>query len=133
MVLQRVPLCLRSRCQKTVQEIRVCWRDPSLTDLKKFIYTAAKEKNDTVFASIMDSVFKQDRSKVKPRARFSSTHTVHAATQTSLTPQTQSVIRRGFVPVRSSVDLTLKPSIKRFLFNGGPKLETWAQFKARLS
>ena len=85
MVLQRVPLCLRSRWQKTVQEIRVCWRDPSFTDLKKFIHTAAKEKSDIVFGSIMDSVFKQDRGKVKPRAGFSSTHTVHAATQTSLT------------------------------------------------
>ena len=39
----------------------------------------------------------------------------------------------GFVLVRSSVGLTLKPSIKCFLCNGGSKLETCGQFRAKLS
>ena len=106
-----MPACLRSRWQKKVQEIRVCGRDPSFTDLKKLISTSAKEENDPVFGFILDPVFKQDRSKVKLRARFSSTHTVHAApTDLPNSPRhihTHRVgIGLGFVPVRSSVGLT---------------------------
>ena len=131
-ILQRMPPYLRSRWQKTVQEIRVCGRDHTFTDLKKLIRTAAKEKNDPVFGSILDPVFKQDRSKVKPRTRFSSTHAVHAApTDLAYSPRYRVGNGRGFVPVRSSVGLTLKPSIKCFLCNGGHKLETCGQFKAK--
>ena len=133
-ILQRVPPYLRSCWQKTVQEIRVCGRDPTFTDLKKLIRTAAKEKNDPVFGSIADPVFKQDQSKVKPRTRFSSTHVVHAApTDLANSPRYRVGNGRGFVPVCSSVGLTLKASIKCFLRNGGHKLETCGQFKAKSS
>ena len=132
-ILQRVPPYLRSRWLKTVQEIRVCGRDPTFTDLKKLIRTAAKEKNDPVFGSILDPVFKQDRNKVKPRTRFFSTHAVHAgSTNLAISPKYRVGNGRGFVPVRSSVGLTLMPSIKCFLCNGGHKLETCGQFRAKL-
>ncbi|XP_067030834.1 uncharacterized protein [Acropora muricata] len=133
-ILQRVPPYLRSRWLKTVQEIRVCGRDPTFTDLKKLIRTAANEKSDPVFGSILDPVFKQDRSKVRPRTRFSSTHAVHAgSTDLAISPRYRVGIGRGFVPVRWSVGLTLKPSIKCFLCNGGHKLETCGQFRAKSS
>ena len=129
-----MPPYLRSRWLKTVQEIRVCGRDPTFTDLNKLIRTAAKEKNDPVFGSILDPVFKQDRSKVKPRTRFSSTHAVHAgSTDLAISPRYRVGKGRGFVPVRSSVGLTLKPSIKCFLCNGCHKLETCGQFRAKSS
>ena len=41
-ILLRVPLLLRSRWQKRVQEIRSDVRDPNLGDLKKLIRGAAK-------------------------------------------------------------------------------------------
>ena len=51
-ILRRVPLYLRSRWQKRVQEVKAEGRDPNLDDLKKMIRGAAKEKNDPVFGSI---------------------------------------------------------------------------------
>ena len=44
-ILQRVSPYLHSPWLKTVQEIRVCGRDPTFTDLKKLIRTAAKKNN----------------------------------------------------------------------------------------
>ena len=120
-ILERVPPYLRARWLKTVQEIRVCGRDPTFADLKKRIRTASKEKNDPVFGSILDPVFKQDRSRVKPRTRFSSTHAVHAG---STDPKYRVDNGRGF---------TLNPSIKCFLCNGSQKLETCGQFSAKSS
>ena len=120
-ILERVPPYLRSRWLKTVQEIRVCGRDPTFADLKKLIRTASKEKNDPVFGSILDPVFKQDRSRVKPRTRFSSTHAVHAG---STDPKYRVGNGRGF---------TLNPSIKCFLCNGSQNLETCGQFSAKSS
>ena len=59
---------------------------------------------------------------------------MHAApTDLPNSPRHRVGIRRGFVPVRSSVGLTLKPSIKCFLCNGGHKLETCDQFRAKSS
>ena len=65
-ILRRLPLYLRSRWQKRVQEIRADGRDPNLEDLKKLIRGAAKEKNDPVFGSILDPV-KDVRNKEKSR------------------------------------------------------------------
>jgi len=87
-----------------------------------------------VCGSILHSVFKQDRSEVKPRARFSSTHTGHAApTDLPNSPRHRVGIGRDFVLLRSSVGLSLKSSIKCFLCNGGHKLETFDQFRAKSS
>ena len=98
------------------------------------IGTTAKEKNDPVFGSILDPAFKQDQSKVKPKTRFSSTHAVLAgSTDLAISRKYRVGNWCGFVLVRSSVGLTLKPSIKCFLCNGGPKLETCGQFRAKLS
>ena len=49
-ILRRLPLYLRSRWQKRVQEIRADGRDPNLEDLKKMTRGAAKEKNDQYLA-----------------------------------------------------------------------------------
>ena len=57
-ILQKVPPYLHSHLLKTVKEIRVCGRDPTFTDLKKLICSATKEKNDPVFGSILDPVYK---------------------------------------------------------------------------
>ena len=67
-ILRRVPLYLRSRWQKRVQEVRAEGRDPNLEDLKKMIRGAAKEKNDPVFGSILDPA-KDVRNKEKFRSK----------------------------------------------------------------
>ena len=66
--LRRVPLYLRSRWQKRVQEVRAEGRDPNLEDLKKMIRGAAKENNDPVFGSILDPG-KDVRNKEKFRSK----------------------------------------------------------------
>ena len=59
---------------------------------------------------------------------------MHAgSTNLAISPRYRVGNGRGFVPVRSSVGLTLKPSIKCFLCNGGHKLETCVQFRAKSS
>ena len=71
---------------------------------------------------------------MKPRTRFSSTHVVHAgSTDLAISPRYRVGNGSGFVPVRSSVGLTLKPRIKCFLCNGGHKLETCGQSRAKSS
>ena len=59
---------------------------------------------------------------------------VHAdSTDLAISPRYRVGNGRGFIPVRLSVGLTLKPSIKCFLCTGGHKLETCGQFRAKLS
>ena len=67
-ILRSVPLYIRSRWQKRVQEIRADGRDLNLEDLKKMIRGAAKEKYDPVFGSILDPT-KDRRNKEKSRNR----------------------------------------------------------------
>ena len=59
---------------------------------------------------------------------------MHAgSTDLAISPRYRVGNGRGFVPVRSSIVLTLKPSIKCFLCNGGHKLETCGQLRAKSS
>ena len=48
-ILRKLPLYLRSRWQRRVQEIRADGRDPNLEDLKKMIRGVAKEKNESIW------------------------------------------------------------------------------------
>ncbi|KAK3742185.1 hypothetical protein QZH41_012075 [Actinostola sp. cb2023] len=59
-ILQRVPLYIRSRWQKLVQDIRRNERDPNIQDLRKLIEAVAKEKNDPVFGAILEPAGKAE-------------------------------------------------------------------------
>ena len=67
-ILCRAPLYIRSRWQKSVQEMGADGRDPNLEDLKKMIRGVAKEKNDPVFGSILDPA-RDAQNKEKSRNR----------------------------------------------------------------
>lgn len=134
-ILRRLPLYLRSRWQKRVQEIRADGRDPNLEDLKKMMRGAAKEKNDPVFGSILDPV-KDVRSKEKSRNKppvpkktdsFAGLTTFHDS----------SVPVGGRVPHPSgpseSTSSRLNARFKCFLCSGGHKLEKCERFSAKSS
>ena len=134
-ILRRVPLYLRSRWQKRVQEVRAEGRDPNLEDLKKMIRGAAKEKNDPVFCSILDPA-----KDVRNKEKFRSKPPVPKKTDSfagSATFPDSSVQVGGREPHPSgpsgSSSSGLNARFRCFLCNGGHKLEKCERFSAKSS
>ena len=134
-ILRRLPLYLRSRWQKRVQEIRADGRDPNLEILKKMIRGAAKEKNDPVFGSILDPV-KDVRNKEKSRNKPPVPNKTGSFAASTTFPDT-SVPVDGRVPHPSgpseSPSSRLHARFKCFLCSGGHKLEKCERFSAKSS
>ena len=70
-ILQRLPVYIKSRWQKLVQDIREQGRDPNIQDLKILIKAVAKEKNDPVFGGIMDSTYKDESARARLKKNIS--------------------------------------------------------------
>ena len=134
-ILRRLPLYLRSRWQKRVQEIRADGRVPNLEDLKKMIRGAAKEKNDPVFGSILDPA-KDAGSKEKSRNKPPVPKKTNSfAGSTTFPDRSVQVDRHEPNPNGSSESSSsrLFVQFKCFLCNGGYKLEKCERFSAKSS
>ena len=134
-ILRRVPPYLHSRWQKRVQEIRADGRDPNIEDLKKMIRAAAKEKNDPVFGSILDSakdLRNKEKSRSKPPASQKSNTFAGSTTFPDCSVQAG---RQESDPSSSSQSSSPRPNMRFrcFLCNGGHKLEKCEQFSAKSS
>ena len=119
-ILRRLPLYLRSRWQKRVQEIGADGRDPNLEDLKKTIRGMAKEKNDPVFSSTLDPA-KDLRNKEKSRNKPLVPKKTESFAGSTTFPDVS-------VPIDGRV-----PRFKCFLCSGGDKLEKCERFSAKSS
>ena len=134
-ILRRVPLYLRSRWQKRVQEVRAEGRDPNLEDLKKMIRGAAKEKNDPVFGSILDpakDVRNKEKFRSKPPVPKKTDSFAGSATFPDSSVQVGGREPHPSGPSRSSSS-GLNARFKCFLCNGGHKLEKCERFSAKSS
>ena len=134
-ILRRLPLYLRSRWQKRVQEIRADGRDPNLEDLKKMSRGAAKEKNDLVLGSILDHV-KDVRNKEKSINKPPVPKKTDSFAGSTTFPDSFVQVD-GRVPYPSSpsgsFSSRLNARSKCFLCSGGHKLEKCERFSAKAS